>query len=706
MWHHSNEAQMGKTALMPQLLLLLATSVVSTACGWNQIAAQEHRKVSVGSPSGKIRADLIVDADRGKLLYSIERNGKRLIEPSSLDVRLVDLGPIAAGASIQNVARRDIDQSSTLLWGKSSHLRDHCRAATIRLKSKSGIAWDIELRAYEDGIALRYGFPEQDGLREFVIEGESTEFRLAGDPSILFMTLDHFKTSHEAPYERKNLSQLPENKLIAVPMLALWNDGSAVAITEARLRDFAGMYLEKKPSPFGRGKGEGNAVQSSPPPQPSPQGGGSVLQTRLAPLPERDNAVVAARAPHWSPWRVVLVGDHAGKLLESNLLLCLNDPPEGDYSWLHPGKTTWPWWNGTVEHGPPSTPELNFAINKYYMDFCAKHGIAYHAISSVAEDRPWYVQRDPGFAWPHADTNILEARPDIDLPKILEYAATKGVGIRLWVNWKPLADNLDEAFATYESWGVKGLMIDFMDRDDQEMVRWQEQVLRAAARHKLHVQFHGSYKPSGEQRTFPNLFNREGVLNLEYLKWSDTCSPAHSVNVAYTRGLAGQVDYHLGGFRHASRSAFQPRDDRPSVLGTRAHHLALYVVFENPMPMLADIPSAYENQPGFDFLVDVPTTWDETRFVAGDTGEYVVVARRSGKNWYLGGITNWTPRKVTLPLDFLGTGKFEATLYQDVSEDGEKPNEVRIETRPVNATTMLEVTFASGGGFAAVFTSE
>jgi alpha-glucosidase len=499
------------------------------------------------------------------------------------------------------------------------------------------------------------------------------------------MTLDGFKTSHEAPYERKPLSQLPVNKLIAVPMLAVWNDGSAVAVTEARLRDFAGMYLEKKPPPSGKG---------------------SVLQTRLAPLLDKNDAVVAAHSPHWSPWRVVLIADHAGTLLESNLLLCLNEAPEGDFSWLRPGKTTWPWWNGTIEHGPPSTPELNFAIHKHYIDFCAEHGIAYHAISSVAEDRPWYVQRDPGFAWPHADTDILTPRPDIDLPRILQYAAQKGVGIRLWVNWKPLSEKLDEAFAMYERWGVKGLMVDFMDRDDQEMVQWQERVLRAAAKHKLHIQFHGSYKPTGEQRTFPNLFNREGVLNLEYLKWTDSCSPAHSVNVAYTRALAGQVDYHLGGFRHASRSAFQPRDDRPSVLGTRAHHLALYVIFENPLPMLADIPSAYENEPGFDFLVEVPTTWDETRFVAGEAGEYVVVARRGGKNWYLGGITNWTARKVRLPLSFLGEGEFEATLYQDVSEDGEKPNELHIETRAVEAQTNLDVTLASGGGIAAVFHPE
>jgi alpha-glucosidase len=667
---------------MPRSVSRLLLSVIASTCGLALCAAAEHsNQVTVTSPAGKCEAILSIDAAADRVVFSTNRDGRSIIEPSSVDVRLARIGSIADGALVLNVDEREIDQSNDLIWGKTKRLRDRCREATIRLKTRNGIEWDIQLRAYDDGVALRYGLPEQERLGDFEIEGELTEFRLAGDPSVLFLTLDHFKTSHEGPYDRRRLSQLPESKLFAVPLLAVWNDGSAAAITEARLRDFAGMYLETKPSPAGRE---------------------SVLQTRLAPLPEREDAVVIARAPHWSPWRVVLTADHAGKLLESNLLLCLNDPPEGDFTWLRPGKTTWPWWNGTVEHGPPSTPELNFAINKTYIDFCAKHGFAYHAISSVAENRPWYVQRDPGFAWPHADTDILKARPDIDLPRILEYAATKGVGIRLWVNWKPLSDHLEEAFATYERWGVKGLMVDFMDRDDQEMVEWQERVLRAAARHKLHIQFHGSYKPTGEQRTFPNLFNREGVLNLEYLKWSDVCSPAHSVNVAYTRSLAGQVDYHLGGFRHATRSVFQPRDDRPSVLGTRAHHLALYVVFENPMPMLADIPSVYEGAPGFDFLVEVPTTWDETRFVAGEAGEYVVVARRSGKNWYLGGITNWTSRKVRLPLDFLGEGSFDATLFQDLSEDGEKPNELRIEARAVNSTTTLDVTLASGGGIAAV----
>jgi alpha-glucosidase len=261
---------------------------------------------------------------------------------------------------------------------------------------------------------------------------------------------------------------------------------------------------------------------------------------------------------------------------------------------------------------------------------------------------------------------------------------------------------LEEAFALYQSWGVKGLMVDFLDRDDQEMIDWTEKMLECAARHKLHIQIHGSSKYSGEQRTFPNLFNREGVLNLEYLKWSDLCTPQHSVNVAYTRALAGPVDFHLGGFRSVSRAAFKPQDRAPVVMGTRCHNLALYVVYENPMPMVADAPSAYEGQPGFDFLVDVPTTWDETLFVAGEPGEYFVVARRKGEAWYLAGITNWTPREIDVPLGFLGDRECEAKLYVDGSLDESQPNAIRVTEQSATANSSLRISMASGGGFVSV----
>jgi alpha-glucosidase len=654
------------------LLYLIGTTSAATAA--------DERELSVVSPNGTVSLAVQVGGQSGGVRFSVTRSDRPVIESSTLDIRLAKHGSLARGATVVKVDERRIDEWIDLPWGKASRIRHHGREVTIRFKCGNGVEWELELRAYDDGAAFRYGLTKQDKLGQFVIESENTEFRLANDPNLLFMTLKGFTTSHESTYQRMPLSKLATDELIEMPLLATWPNGTAAAITEAGLRNFAGMYLERANSD-----------------------GKNTLRSRHSPLPGKTNVVVEANTPQWSPWRAVLLAGHAGTLIESNLLVCLNDPPNSDFSWVKPGKTTFHWWNGEVEHGPPSTPESNFAIHKKYIDFCADHGITYHTVISVSGNRPWFVQREPGFAAPHPDTDILAARPDIDLPRILAYANEKGVNIRFWVHWKPLSEHLDEAFAQYERWGIKGLMVDFMDRDDQEMVAWQERCLEAAARHRLHIQFHGSYKPTGEHRTYPNLFNREGVLNEEYLKWSDACTPAHTVNVAYTRSLAGLTDYHLGGFRAATRTAFQSRDENPLVMGTRCFQLALYVVFDNPMPMLADRPESYKDQPGFDFLVDVPTTWDETRFVAGEPGEFVVVARRNGRNWYLGGITNWTKRELNLPLTFLNTGEFAAHLYLDGSLDGEQPNEIRQKEQLVSAATTLKVKLASGGGIAAVF---
>ena len=294
----------------------------------------------------------------------------------------------------------------------------------------------------------------------------------------------------------------------------------------------------------------------------------------------------------------------------------------------------------------------------------------------------------------------------MELPKIIDYARQRGVGIRLWVHWKPLSEHLEEAFALYKTWGVSGIMVDFLDRDDQEMNDFTERMLASAARHHLNIQIHGSPKPSGEQRTFPNLFNREGVMNLEYVKWSDGVTPAHNVNVAYTRALAGPVDFHLGGFHSVSRAEFRPHDRAPVVMGTRCHNMALHVVFENPMPTVADDPSAYEGQPGFEFITELPTTWDETLFLIGEPGEYVVLARRSGDAWYVGGITNWTPREIDVPLDFLSTGEFEAKLYVDGSLEESRPNDVSKQQQAVRSTTPMHISLAPGGGFVCVLRSK
>jgi alpha-glucosidase len=539
------------------------------------------------------------------------------------------------------------------------------------------VFWEIDLAAYNDGVAYRYRVPKQDDVDEVTVLEERGDVRYHGVPTVHYTAFPDFNSDHEAEFHRDPLTGVM-GPLVDLPLLASWPEGPAVGMTEARVRDYPSLYLVR----------DGNADSE-------------LFHTRLSPRQDRPEVSAVGSVPMMSPWRVFLLGDRAGDLLESNLLVCLNDPPRGDFSWAKPGKTTWHWWNGTFDRGPEHVPGMNLETHKRYIDFCAENGIAYHAV--VADRRPWHVQSHPTFS-PQPDTDILTPRADLPLDEILAYAKERGVGIRLWVHCKALDGHIEQAFQRYEEWGVAGLMVDFLNSDDQKVVQFCDRVLESAARHHLHIQFHGSYKPSGEQRTYPNLFNREAVLNLEYLKWSKRCTPPHNVEAAYVRQLAGPLDYHTGGFDARPSMDFVARNENPFVLGTRCHHLAMYVVYENPMPMVCDTPERYEGQTGFDFIVKVPTTWDETRFVEGEAGEYIVMARRSGSTWYLGGMNDWTPRALEMPLTFLSDATYAARVYVDGATDGDEPNSLAVRTEEVDSGSNLYLRMASGGGFAAILT--
>ena len=642
-----------------------------------QIAAAAHTRVQVDSPNQRNSISLSVQ-DRG-VFYQVHRDDRAVINPSKIEPKLAHHQLIDESMKIVDVKRGEVEEDFRLPWGKTKKVDHHCSTARVTLSNSSGSRWQLDLRAYDDGVAFRYRIMNLPGLKQFTLREEATQFDVAGEPIVLFNTLDSFTSSHESLYERKPLPSVPSGTLMDCPVLLVWPNAMAAAITEARVMNFAGLYLRR------------NSADDT------------AFTCTLSPLPKRPNARVVAQTPRESPWRVILLADQAGKLIESNLLLCLNDPPVADHSWARPGKSTFHWWYGEFEddHKLPNGREVFVARHREYIDFCAENNIAYHAVSG--DGLAWYTQSSTDYTVASEDADVRQPRPEIGLPEILAYAHQRGVGIRLWVHWQALNKHLEEAMAVYQSWGVKGLMVDFLDRDDQEMISFSQRMLESAARHKIHIQIHGSSKFSGEQRTYPHLFNREGVLNLEYVKWSDSCTPAHSVNVAYTRALAGPVDFHLGGFRSVPRAEFEPRDRAPFVMGTRCHNLALYVVYINPMPMVADAPSSYVDQTGFEFIKTVPTTWDETRFVMGEAGEYIVIARRHGRDWYLSGITNWTPRKIQIPLDFLGAGNFEAISWVDGSQESSHPNEIRLEKSQVSSPSKLNIQMASGGGFVSIF---
>jgi len=423
------------------------------------------------------------------------------------------------------------------------------------------------------------------------------------------------------------------------------------------------------------------------------------LTSKLSPLPRRnDGAKVLGRAPHASPWRVLMIGDHPGRLIESNLVFHLSDPPAiKDTSWIKPGKTAFPWWNGYVLEGVSFKPGVNTATMKHYIDFCAENGIPYHSLDGF--DIAWYG----GPIHPNGPTDITRAAPSIDMPELLRYAKEKGVRLRLWMHWKALQPQIDEAFRKYEEWGIEGVMVDFMDRDDQEMVRFYHEMARKAAKHHLTLTLHGAYKPTGMERTWPNVLSYEAVLNQEYNKWQPPgvrgTPPEHNVDVAFTRMLAGPLDYHQGGMRNVFRRDYQWRDLAPPVQGTRVHQLAMYVVYQNHLPMVADYPEAYRNQQGFEFLTRVPANWDETRVLQAEVGDYITIARRHGKEWYLGSMTDDTPRKLSIPLTFLGPGRWVAEVWAD-DPTGAKATTVLTRRLMVSAEDTLDAALASGGGHA------
>lgn len=640
----------------------------------------QAKELRIASPNGRIVFS--VSLMKTAPTYRVTFDGKTLVDNSALNLVFQENGSFGQNLMQPKLIVREIDETYELVVGKVKTARNHCREAIIPFVEKAGIRRQINLvvRVFDDGVAFRYEFPKQSNWSSYTLTDENTLFRLTQNPTVRALFLPNFTTSHEGLYTTIPLSSIKNDTLMDMPALFEFPGKIYLAITEAALVDYAGMYLTKK---------------------------NGTLTSQLAPLPNqkdrnpRDTAIrsvkVKAVLPHQTPWRVMLISDRVGTLIESNILTSLNEPsPIADWSWLKPGKTTFPWWNGNVTPDTSFAPGNNFETQKYYIDFCAANHIDYHSVVEYGLHE-WYVNDGAGFV-PGPNVNAAKAVPGLDMQQVCDYAKSRGVGIRVWVFWSALYPKLEEVFTQYEKWGISGLMVDFMDRDDQEMVNIQNEILRSAARHKLHIQFHGAYKPTGRHRTYPNELTREGTLNYETCKWSGLDTPDHDILFPFTRLLAGPMDMHLGGFRAVPDSQYKIQYTRPLMHGTRCHQMAMYVVLESYLGMVADYPDAYKGQPGFDFLKDVPTIWDETRVPNAEVGQYITVARRKGADWYVGSITNSTARELSVKLDFLPEGTYTAELYADAPDVAQNPNHLTQQTRTVSRTDTLTLKLASGGG--------
>lgn len=642
-------------------------------------AASAAEPLTVVAPGGRLHVAVRLD-DRGRPGFEVARAGRRVVA-GTLGLDLAGSGPLAAGFRVVGSARASVDATYAIPVGKASSARDRHEELIVRLEEAAPPhrRLDLAFRAFDDGVAFRYRIPEGGPVADFTLLDERT--RLTFDPAAraLALPLKDYATSYEAYYEALPVADLAPDRLYGLPILLGPAPGAPdrawVAVTEADLTDYAGMYLA--------------GVAGEP----------GTLAARLSPLPGRaDGAKVVGKAPFASPWRAVMVADDPGRLIESNLVFHLNEPSRvADPSWIRPGKTAFPWWNGYAPSSRSPRPGVDTATMKHYIDFCAANGIPYHSLDGL--DIAWYG----GPIQPAGPTDITRAAPSIDLPELLRYAKEKDVRLRLWLHWKALRPQIDEAFRAYERWGIEGVMVDFMDRDDQEMVRFYHEMAEKAARHHLTVTLHGAYKPTGMERTWPNVLTYEGVLNQEYNKWEVPgqrgTPPRHNLDAAFVRMLAGPLDYHQGGMRSVRPEDYRPRNEAPPVQGSRAHQLAMYVAYQNHLPMVADYPEAYRDQAGVAFLAAVPATWDETRVLVAEVGECLVVARRRGDAWYLGGMTADAGRDLMLPLDFLGAGPYRAELYLD--RPGGAATDLDRRELAVRAGDKLRAPIGRAGGFAA-----
>ena len=648
---------MAKTTVLCFVLLAL----VAFATG------AEVEKVS--SSAEKVSVEVRISGEPGLLEYRAFFAGQPVFDWSPLGLALRGQSPLGPGFVIAGQDLESRDETYSMPHGASSQVRNHFNQLTLHLKDRQNRRFDFLVRAYDDGFGFQYRVPEQAGIRDFDLMQELSGFRFPGDHKYWALHVNSYTSPYEAEYTIDVLTEIPPEDILALPILVREKENVWVAITEAALVDYAGLYLQ------------------------SDRTTRTQLNASLAPHPAKDGSLVKGRAPFVTPWRVVMLADNPGRLLESNLVLNFNQPATSDFSWVKPGLAINDWTSDHTVKGTGWKGAMDTRTMKHYIDFCADYGLEYMSI-----DAGW-ASKD----YMDESVDLTRPIPEIDMPELVRYAKSKGLGIFLWTLNGAIRKQMDKAMDQFRKWGVRGLNIDFNNSDDQETVRSINEATRKAAEYQLMIEFHGVYKPTGLSRTYPNLLAHEAVLGLEYAKWDRKPTPDHNCILPFTRMLAGPMDYIVVGFTNATEKDYRIISDEFMSLGTRCHHLAQLVVFESGFQVLADYPDNYRSKTGSDFFRHVPPNWDETRCLAAKVGDFLTVARRKGDEWLMGSMTDWTPRDYTVDLGFLGDGDFTAEIYADGEKADKDANDVVFVTRPVKKGEPFRVKMAPGGGQAVRF---
>lgn len=632
------------------------------------------------SPSGTLTAEIVVGDE---LTFSLKQGETKVLSPSPISLLLQTGEELGKQAKVSKVTRVMVDKEIASPFYKKATITDIYNELTIAFKGN----YSVVFRMYDEGLAYRF-VTKRNG--QLTIANEQAAYRFPQD----FMTWspyvnttaesfeEQYFNSFEQPYNHQTITSLNEKRLMILPLLVDLNDGKKLCITEADLEDYPGMFLNnQKEQPLLKG-------HFAPYPKTKQQGGHNNLQMLVT---EREQYIAKTNGNRSFPWRIFIVTTEDKQLTDCDMVYKLSSPSRiADSSWIKPGKVAWEWWNDWNLYGVDFATGVNNETYQYYIDFAAKKGIEY-----VILDEGWSV---------NMTADLLQVVPEIDLEGLIAYAEERGVGIILWAGYWALDRDMEKVVRHYSEMGVKGFKIDFMDRDDQEMIQFLYRAAEVCAKHQMLVDFHGVCKPTGLQRTWPNVVNYEGVNGLEQMKWAAASldQVSYDVTIPFIRMVAGPMDYTQGAMRNAAHGCYQPIYSEPMSQGTRCRQLAMYVVFEAPLNMLCDSPSNYLREPVCtDFIAQIPTDWDETVAINGEVGEFITIARRKGNEWYIGGMTNRTERTLTLDLSFLGEGDYRIELFRDGMNANRAGSDFLHETAPLRLDRKLIVKLAPGGGFAA-----
>ena len=665
---------------MPKLLrpisaLSLAVAMIASSRAETPAAGTP---VHLSSPDGQLTITFTTTLGKnstpgnGKLVYSVTFHGKPTLDESALGLELGDATALGADVSITGSEPGSGIDEYLLANQKVSKIHDPYKSVVLHVAETGPHArkMDVDARAYNAGVAFRYMVPQQSALSEIKLRAEDTEFRLSTDATDWLLALPNYRSSYESEYVKlptsalSNQGGVSSSFLVGLPLL-MHEPGTAwISLMEADIEGSTSLYVTN----------------------PSGNWAGHYFTAKLAPRFDAPEFAVESTPPYHSAWRALTIADQPGRLIESTLIYDLSPPSRvDDTSWIHAGKASWNWWVNDVDaQGKPAFTTENM---KRYIDFAAESGFPYFML-----DAGWATGRD-----------ITRLNGKIDVPELARYAATKNVKVWIWCYSTSVMDQMKEAFPLFEKWGVAGIKIDFINRDDQQGIQFYYDTARVAAAHHLMVDFHGTRTPWGLERTYPNVLSYEAVLGLENNKVGRRDSPTDRVVFPFTRLLAGPMDYTAGAFRNATEDGFVPRDTEPMAMGTRAQQLALFVLYQTPLQMVSDSPQTYHGQPAFQFIKDVPVSWDSVRVLNGTPGEFVTIARQHGDEWYLGSMTDWNPRTLSVPLDFLGSGSYTAEIYADGPNAEQDSTQVDVHKQTVQRSQTLTLRLAAGGGCAIRF---